>query len=437
MCHWEQTGAFTREKGDRMEGCWGTRVRVFSDQSEETLPAEAEWTESWKCALLPFYNQPLPWKTRQKELPAWSCFCESHGFAVYIAFFITVLSLKLDAGQKRYPESSATHVTSIAGTVSCRLFPSPHQSKQHIHVLKLLPCRPRGSSASKLAHAALIPAAERSVKFTGSWADALFFPAPCCCEWDTENQPNGKQFCFSLTELEKGRRWAIPGSSTTLVAIDENRSWIYMALSLRPGTRREDPCPSCLGKVICIVSNPSSYWSARLWGARLCPTFVKPFCSCGMAENLSPKSGCCMSHGSEIVIFCKYGDDMVKNWFSDTKRVNNNVKQGVNQKNKHTCEELVRKKMEFKVNKKILGHQGLFPEKVKIEEQNILSGLEHVFWGQHLALDDPCVFLRAIFMISRASGHYQMSPKQQSQQWVLLQESSQQPRDCDSQELAV
>lgn len=42
----------------------------------------------------------------------------------------------------------------------------------------------------------------------------------------------------------------------------------------------------------------------------------------------------------------------------------------------------------FKVNERVLGHQGLLPEKVKIEEQSILSGLESEFWGQHLALGD-------------------------------------------------
>lgn len=47
-----------------------------------------------------------------------------------------------------------------------------------------------------------------------------------------------------------------------------------------------------------------------------------------------------------FVIFCEYGDDVIKNRFSDTKRVSKNVKQGVNQKNKHTCDELMREEME-------------------------------------------------------------------------------------------
>lgn len=36
-----------------------------------------------------------------------------------------------------------------------------------------------------------------------------------------------------------------------------------------------------------------------------------------------------------------------------------------------------------------------------------------------------------------ASGHYQMSPEQQSQQCVLLQGTANTPRDCHSQEVAV
>lgn len=31
------------------------------------------------------------------------------------------------------------------------------------------------------------------------------------------------------------------------------------------------------------------------------------------------------------------------------------------------------------MNERVLGHQGLLPEKVKIEEQSILSGLESEF----------------------------------------------------------
>lgn len=64
-----------------------------------------------------------------------------------------------------------------------------------------------------------------------------------------------------------------------------------------------------------------------------------------MAENSFPKSGCCVSSSSEIAIFCEYSDDVIKILFSDTKRVSKIVKQGVNQKNKHTWEELVRKEV--------------------------------------------------------------------------------------------
>lgn len=79
---------------------------------------------------------------------------------------------------------------------------------------------------------------------------------------------------------------------------------------------------------------------------------------------------------------------MIKNWFSDTKRASKNVKQGVNQK-KHTrlCVWWERK-WSFKVTERVLRHQDLLLEKVEIEEQNTLSGLECAFWGQHLALGD-------------------------------------------------
>lgn len=40
------------------------------------------------------------------------------------------------------------------------------------------------------------------------------------------------------------------------------------------------------------------------------------------------------------------------------------------------------------MNERVLEPQGLLPEKVKIEEQSILSGLECAFWGQHSALGD-------------------------------------------------
>lgn len=149
-------------------------------------------------------------------------------------------------GKKRYPGSSATHVTSTADTVSCRIFHSPHQSKHHIHVLKLLPWRSRGELSLQAGTYCFDPRSWEVCKV--HWKLGWWSLLPCSMLlWMGHWKPTKwGPVWFTLTELEKGKWWAIPGFSTTFLAINENRSWIYMALSLMPGTSREDSLPILL-----------------------------------------------------------------------------------------------------------------------------------------------------------------------------------------------
>lgn len=129
---------------DRMEGCWRPRVRVFSDQSEEPLAAGAESGQDHanvlcSCSTSSHSIGKGDRRNCQPDNAFVNPMCLQH------TLLSSLLSLlNWDAGQKRYPGSSATHVSSTAGTVSCRLFCSPLQSKHHIHALKLLPWRSRG-----------------------------------------------------------------------------------------------------------------------------------------------------------------------------------------------------------------------------------------------------------------------------------------------------
>jgi len=217
-----------------------------------------------------------------------------NGFLAYVTFSDIILSLELGTGWQRYPGSSATRLACLHdGPSLCRLLrSSPSAWASHPHPGNVRADQEE-SSASKPAPTALSPTAERSVKSTGTWAE-VFSPGSSHCEqWGTENEPNENQFCFSLTELGKGRRGSIPGLSTTVLTIDKSRSWRHGALFLTPRA----PCPSSLKEDICIVGNPNL---VLIWGARLCPMFVEAIPCCETGSNSCPKGCSCVSANSKV-----------------------------------------------------------------------------------------------------------------------------------------
>lgn len=194
------------------------------------------------------------------------------------------------------------------------------------------------SSASKLAHTALIPAAERSVKFTEFGLMSPSSLLHVVVNGSLKTRQNGNQFCF----LEKGRRWAIPGFSTTFLAIDEKQ--ILNTHGTFPKTWNKKggfPAHPALGRASVLWATQAHIdlpdFAPRLW---------KHSAVVGWQRTHLWRVAAVWAPALKLLFFCEYGDDVIKNWFSDTKRVSKNVKQRVNQKNKHTCEELVRKEME-------------------------------------------------------------------------------------------
>lgn len=364
MCHWEQTGAFTRKK---WTGWRGLETQSDGQWTVRGDAAEAEGTESWQCAVLHSTTSHGKGARRSCQPDSASVNPVVLQHTLLSSLLCSLLNQMLGKKDTQWalpPMSPPQQGQSPAGFSILPISPSiTSMSWSCIHEDQ------EESSASQLAHAALIPAAERAVKLTGSWADVLFFPAPHHCEWDTENHPNGNQFGFSLTGLEKGR-WALPGFSTTFLAMDEKISVIHMPLSFRPGTRRED-------------SLPILPWEGHLYCEQAKLILICPTLGCQSLSHIC-RSILLLWDGRELIskeqllyepqlwncYFCEYGDDKIKNWFSD-ERVSKNVKQGLIRRTNTHVRNCWERRWRFKVRERVLGHQGVLPEKVKIEELNI------------------------------------------------------------------
>lgn len=171
-----------------MEGCWRTRIRALSDQSVETLAAEAYAIR--QICPVPFLPQPATPLQKETEgtvspdnAPVNPMFFQ-HMLFPPLLFSLSNWVLGNKDIQAALPPTLPVSTTGIAEAQPPAGSSALPISLSVTSMSWSCFCEDQEeSSASKLAHTALAPAAERSVESCGSWAEVVVFsPGSSHCE---------------------------------------------------------------------------------------------------------------------------------------------------------------------------------------------------------------------------------------------------------------
>lgn len=150
----------------------------------------------------------------------------------------------------------------------------------------------------------------------------------------TKTQPNGNQFHFSLTVLEKGIHVSSLGFHSIFLSINENKPWVqtsYKVWSEKGGL------PAHPDSDIYTVGNANLI---PTWSARLCPMVVVEHCTAVSPESQKQLTSKGLNeHQLWGHFFGEPRNDKIKPNFSYTNRVGSlqvqkiGLKQGINQNN--------------------------------------------------------------------------------------------------------